>query len=407
MEANVSIYLDELRPKKNGRCSVKIKVTFNRKRKYYSTGIEVNPEEFERITNGKRKTPEQREYYTKLIHFLDKANTIIDKLPIFSFSAFEESFLEQRNTKSNVSFEFDKYIQSLKDEDRIGTAVSYECAKNSLMAFNKNLTFAEVTPKMLKKYHKWMLDNGKSKTTIGIYLRSLRTIYNLQNIDKSVYPFGLKKYEIPKGENKKKALTIDEVSKIYQYDAGSGSTKEMAKDYWIFLYLCNGMNVKDFCLLKWENIDFERKMLKYKRAKTERSNKEDKEISVALKPEAIEIIKKWGQVSISKEMYVFPHIHQNITPTQKRAIYQQLTKTINKYIKRICKEVGINKNVTSYFARHSFATILKNSGAGVEFISELLGHSSVAITSSYLDSFEDKQIQEKTDVLTVGFSKTN
>ncbi len=89
----------------------------------------------------------------------------------------------------------------------------------------------------------------------------------------------------------------------------------------------------------------------------------------------------------------------------KRKVYQQLTKTINKYVKRVAKEVGIDKNVTSYFARHSFATVLKRSGTGVELISELLGHSSVNITESYLDSFEKEHIQKETDVLTQGFKK--
>ena len=116
-----------------------------------------------------------------------------------------------------------------------------------------------------------MLTNGNSISTVGIYLRSLRAIYNVQNIDKSVYPFGKgkNKYSIPTSKNTKKALAIEEIAKIYHYKAEPNSTKEMAKDYWIFLYLCNGMNVKDFCLLKWENIESD--MLVYKRAKTERS----------------------------------------------------------------------------------------------------------------------------------------
>ena len=252
-----------------------------------------------------------------------------------------------------------------------------------------------------------MLDKGNSISTVGIYLRSLRAIYNLQKIDRSVYPFGKgsDKYIIPTSKNIKKALTIEEIGKIYSYQATPNSTKEMAKDYWIFLYLCNGMNVKDFSLLKWSNIDD--KMLTYKRSKTERSQKEQKHISVALKPESLAIIKKWGQPNIDTNAFIFPHLNEKMNPTQKRATYQQLTKTINKYVKQIAKEVGINKNITTYFARHSFATVLKRSGAKIEMISELLGHSNVNVTESYLDSFENDQIQEQTDVLTAGFSAAN
>lgn len=408
-KAEASIYFDNLRPKKNEKCSVKIRVTFIGKRKYFSTGVELKPEDFENAMStekGTHKNAEQKDAYTKINKCLTKAVEVIKILePVFTFSAFEESYLEQRNTRSSVSFAFDKYIEQLKNEERIGTAASYECAKRSISEFRKDLTFAEVTPALLKQYESKMLKAGKSLTTVGIYLRSFRAIFNLQNIDKSLYPFGdgKNKYSIPKGRNIKKALTIEEIAKIYNYEAPAGSTKEMAKDYWLFLYLCNGMNVKDFCLLKWGNI--EGQMLTYNRAKTERSRKESKSISVALKPETMEIIKKWGQPSIAKDAYIFPHLKAKISKEDERSIYKQLTKTLNKYTKQICSELKINDNVTTYFARHSFATVLKRSGAKIEMISELLGHSSVDVTENYLDSFEKEHIQKETDVLTAGFRK--
>jgi len=406
-KAEASIYLDNNRPKKSGKCSVKIRVTYNRKRKYFSTGIDLTPEDFEQTFFGKRKTTIQKDNKTKVEYFETKANDVINNLNVFSFDAFEQQFLDQRNTANSVSFAFEKYIDNLKVENRIGTAVSYECAKTSIEKFNKDLTFADVTPGFLKKYENWMLDQGNSISTVGIYLRSLRAIYNLQSIDKSVYPFGIgkNKYSIPTSKNTKKALTIAEIGKIYNYEAEPNTTKDMAKDYWLFLYLSNGMNVKDFCLLKWENIN--ENMLTYKRSKTERSQKESKTISVALKPESLEIIKKWGQPSINKDAYIFPHLNNKMNAEQKRATYQGLTKIINKYVNQIAKEVEINKNVTTYFARHSFATVLKRSGAKIEMISELLGHSSVGVTESYLDSFENEHIQKETDALTTGFKKAN
>jgi integrase len=62
---------------------------------------------------------------------------------------------------------------------------------------------------------------------------------------------------------------------------------------------------------------------------------------------------------------------------------------VNKYIKRIAKNVGIKENISTYSARHSFATVLKRSGINLSFISEALGHSNMKTTESYLDSFED------------------
>lgn len=404
-KAQAYIYLDELRPKKNGKCSAKIRVTYNRKRKYFSTGLFFEPKEYRQVMFGKRRNEKQKEDYIKLTHLYKKASEIIDKLNIFTFDLFKEMFLENRNVQDDISNAFQKHINELIQEDRLATASSYNYALKSIESFKPNLTFAEINKQFLEKYEREMLKQGKSKSTIGIYLRSLRAIYNQQNIDKTIYPFGQAKdkYTIPTSRNTKKALKLEEIAKIFNYQAESGSAKEMAKDYWIFLYLSNGMNVKDFCLLKHKNI--RGNILTYKRAKTIRSNKVEKTITVALKSETLEIIKKWGQPSINEEAYIFPHLKIGMTPEAIFTTSKQLNKTINKYMKQIAREVGISKEVTTYYARHSFATILKNSGTQVEMISELLGHSNVSVTENYLDSFEDEQIHKQTDVLTVGFIK--
>jgi integrase len=249
-----------------------------------------------------------------------------------------------------------------------------------------------------------MLDHGHSPTTVGIYLRSLRSVFNQQDIDRKLYPFGRGKYEIPTGRNIKKALTLEEISRIYNYKADPGSVEEMARDYWMFLYLCNGMNVKDFCSLKWENINGD--ILTYQREKTKRTVRESKKITVSLKPETWDIINRWGIRSVIPHSYIFPHYEIGMTATRKQEISQQLIKTINKYMKRIARNVGINKNVTTYVARHSFATVLKRSGTDIAMISDLLGHSNLGVTENYLDGFEDDQIKRQTDALTSFNKKT-
>ena len=76
-----------------------------------------------------------------------------------------------------------------------------------------------------------------------------------------------------------------------------------------------------------------------------------------------------------------------------------LTHLINDHIKAIAKSLNIQKSVTTYYARHSFTTILKNSGASTEFISEALGHSSLSTTKNYLAGFELDAIKSATDAL--------
>lgn len=402
--ASISVFIDKYHPQKDGNCSVTIRVTNRRKKQYYPTGISLRASDFERIMTAKRRNEADKELYNKIHSFENKALKAIEGLSVFTFTKFEDIYLENREAADSIAYGFDKYIKELKAEKRIGTAVSYEVAKASIEGFRKGLKYADITKAFLTQYENWMMEKNKSKTTVGIYLRSLRAIFNRASIDKSLYPFGQGKgkYSIPTGKNIKKALSLEEIGKIFHYVPQPGTSEAFAKDYWIFIYLCNGLNVKDLCLLKRKNI--EGNVLTYERAKTKRSKKENDIIKVSLKPEAKAIITKWGQPSINPETFIFPHLQKGMSAEKERQVIQQLTKIINKYMKRIAKSLEINKDVTTYFARHSFATVLRNSGASMEFISEALGHSDMKTTKSYLAGFEAETIHKTTDALTA-FSK--
>jgi integrase len=398
--ASAKAYIDKAHPKKDGKCSVYIRVISRRKHKSYKTGISLSAKEFDRAMTAKRRTTQETKHQRKIQSFEKKANDVIETLPFFTFPKFEELYLSNRDVVNNIASAFEQYITELREQERIGTAESYEVAKNSIEKFKAGLKFADITPRLLTNYENWMLKQGRSKSTIGIYLRSLRALFNRANIDRSIYPFGegKGKYSIPTSRNIKKALTLEEIAKLFYYKAKKGTPEQMAKDYWIFIYLCNGLNVKDLCLLKQKNIDGD--ILRYERSKTIRSKKQSEEIIISLKPEAKAIIKRWGVKNIYPEAYVFPHLEKEMTAVRQRDIVKQVTANINKYIKRIAKEVGIKKPVTTYYARHSFATILRNSGATTEFISEALGHSDLKTTKSYLAGFETDKIHQTTDALT-------
>jgi integrase len=398
-----SIYFDRYHLSKDGTAAVTIRVSHRQIRRYYAAGYTFTPTEFDRVMNALRRTKRESDVHKDLQYQLNKALQVIEALPLFTFEKFEEMYLTNKEAADTVNFAFGKYIEQLRAENRIGTAVSYECAQRSIESFKPGLKMADVNRTLLLNYENWMLKNSKTLTTVGIYMRSLRTIFNRSKIDRGLYPFGdgKDKYSIPTGRNIKKALSPADVAKIYHYQPEPNSTEEMARDYWVFMYLCNGMNVKDFCLLKWENIkgDF----IEYQRAKTERTKRDGKKISVSLKAETQAIISKWGQKSVNRNAFVFPHLQPGLTAVREREIYQQLTKIINKYMKRIAKKLEIDCEITTYYARHSFATILKNAGVSTEFISEALGHSDVKVTANYLDGFEKEQIHKQTDVLTAGF----
>jgi integrase/recombinase XerD len=412
--ASVAIILEKRFPHKDGTFPVKLRVTHNRKQKYYSIGTSLSEEDYQKLFTEKPRKP-IRELRDKILGEEKKALSIIEKLPDFDFQKFEKQILILKDDTNNIFHYYTEYIKLLTRDGRAGNSSSYECSQNSLKAFIKKdkFPFNEVTVDFLKSYEKWMLKEsisptgellkGKSLTTVGIYLRSLRTLYNLAVRDGIVkaefYPFGKGKYQIPAGRNVKKALTLSDIEKIFNYPTIPGTGEARAKDLWIMSYLCNGINIKDIARLKYKNIDGE--TIVFNRAKTEfTSRKNPKSIVAILTPIVGRIIDTWGTKSNDPDDYVFSILEKSITPKQELARIKQATKTINKYVKRVAKAAGIEKNVTTYTARHSYATVLKRAGVSTEFISESLGHSDLKTTESYLASFEDSVKKQHAAALT-------
>lgn len=394
--------LDTRRAKQDGSFPVKLRITFERKQQYYPTPYDITKTEFERVMFSKRLNDAEKSLKKSIAAFENKAIDIIEVLPVFTWKAFEKHYLTNRGAKDTINLAFADYAKDLRDNDRIGTAVSYECAQSSLNKFSPGARFADVTTDFLRKYEKWMLNAGSSVTTVGIYLRSLRTLFNNAigegMLSKEYYPFGKKKYEIPTGNNTKKALTLKDIAAIYFFKPETGTTADMAKDYWLFMYLCNGINVKDMCLLKYENIKGE--VLEFQRAKTTRTKRKVEPIRVSLADDAKDIINKWGNSRNDGSTYIFPVLTRGITAVRERQLIQQLTGVINDHMKAITGILGIDTDCTTYAARHSFATILQRSGASTEFISEALGHANVKTTQSYLAGFEDESKKETVKALT-------
>lgn len=100
------------------------------------------------------------------------------------------------------------------------------------------------------------------------------------------------------------------------------------------------------------------------------------------------IIDKWGNPSTLPDDFVFGILQGTETSKVEVSRIKQFTKTVNKHTKRIGINLGIEVKLTTYAARHTFATVLKRSGASPEFISENLGHKYLKITENYLSSFE-------------------
>jgi integrase len=215
-----------------------------------------------------------------------------------------------------------------------------------------------------------------------MYVLDLRAVMNEAilsgSLDSSFYPFGRGKYEVPSGEARKLALPLHTIKQVFYYEADAITSKY--RDLWMFSYLCNGANFNDILRLKFKNINGNE--ISFLRGKTINTLKKKKSIVVFLTDEMRESIRKIGNPVQLPDNHIFPYLTNCKSPEDEYKMINDVIKRANIHMKRISDALKIPK-ITTYTARHSYATVLKRSGANIAFISKSLGHSDLKTTENY------------------------
>jgi integrase len=357
---------DELYP-------ITFRITFDRVQRRYKSGIKLTEKQWETInTKGLKQTREE------IQKGLDDLKAIIKDIKPFSFVVFNKKLGKGKTNLLLEAFEFK--VKELTKAGRIGTAEYYNSSSKMIKKFaHPGVKISDVTVDWLQRFEAWMTEKKKSVTTIAMYQRAVRSIFNeySEGLD---YPF--KDYEIPESSGRKIALNLEQIGKIASAPLIT-ETEKRCRDLWLFSYLCNGINFADLLRLRYSDISGDE--IRWDRKKTFRE-KRDKSKTVAFYlPEMDEIVKHWGNPERQPDQFIFPFLHAKVTPTQEKRITTNVTRLINKKMKELGKRLGIG-SVTTYTARHSFATIMMQSGVSVAFISKALSHSSIATTQAYLGS---------------------
>lgn len=413
MHVNISIVLDKRRAKDNGKFPIKLRVynSTTQRVKLYTVDIDLTDKDFKKIwinPENKNLRGVNSELNIKLKSIETRANKEAKGMTVFDFDRFETKFFRKSSDKNNVKYHFNLVINENLKNEKIATAESYKYTLNSLSTFidrnNKkeqptkidSLTFNVITVDWLNDYENFMLAEGKSYTTIGIYTRTLKVIFNnairVNDISNDIYPFGRKKdklFQIPKSKKVKKALNSRQLRILFDADA-ENENEQQAKDFWFFSYASNGMNFKDIALLKHSDIKEDR--FSYYRAKTFDKTAEKSKITIYITDFTRSIIVKHGNKN--NFGYVFNIINSKDTSEKQYKKIKNFTRLVNDHIKRIAKRNDLPGEISTYWARHSFATNSMRKGVSIEFISDALNHSNLGVTKNYLDGFEDEAKKE-------------
>ncbi|MBI2285142.1 MAG: site-specific integrase [Bacteroidetes bacterium] len=446
MEITIARVLDKRHMRKKDKTyRLAIRVTYDRTPVPFPLDLYATEDDFKKFAQPKigKELAVVRE---KLVEAETRAREIIRNLGTFTFQAFREEFYREKlalkkrkpsrrtarqleqvtaastskfplpNTKegrnrkygqkkfdrirSNINFvemgpvamAFGEYIKVLESQDRIGTCENYFSGLRSLLTFRPNLRFEDISPAFLYAYEKWMLSKNNSYTTIGIYVRVLRAIFNIEiqdgRLSPKYYPFGKRKYVIPNGANVKKALDLGDIKKIYDYVPDPANANEgYARDIWLFGYYSNGINSKDIACLKFRNIDDGFIILNREKTKFSTRTK-PRNIVIYINEDMQVIMDRWGNQDKAAGNYIFPVLSEGISAHRQYELVQGFTGIINDWMRVIAQKIGINKKVTTMAWRHTYATIMKKSGASTEYIQEAFGHTNVRTTENYLDSFD-------------------
>jgi integrase/recombinase XerD len=422
---SISVYtLCDLRRKReqDETAPIRLVVKFNGKQKIWGLGIRLTKADYAATRKpfiGGNYTDDRKKELTEIKDKIDDANKrarkIVEKMPVFTYEEFERRMFGTRRDTLFTALE--AKISDLLKQERVGNASTYQCTLNTLKIFRKgireregrsvkiiggeDIPLTDVSVYFLRDFEQWYLkQTGKnnkpySPTSVGIYTRNIRVLLN-DAVSEGIIaadsmPIGKKKYRIPGSKKRKLALKIDEVAKIMYVDLLKDSEDERFRDLWIFSYLSAGMNTTDIANLRYEDLDTEK--ITYIRHKTAYKKLEAPSfITVPLTVEIARLIDRWGNKPALPSTYIFPILKQGMSAVEERHAIMAATRSTNHYIKKIAQALSLTGGVSFYTARHSFSTIMKNSGVSVQAISEALGHSSLTVTQSYLKDFE---IEEK------------
>ncbi|MFD0993209.1 tyrosine-type recombinase/integrase [Tenacibaculum geojense] len=407
--ARISIVLDTRRKKLNGVYPVKVRVYHKatQKTRLYSLGIDLNKDDFEDIWKKRDSVRGRKKKIRRLFQEAEnRANDLIDEMDVFDFDIFEMKYFRKSTDKNSVKYHFERIIQGKKELNKINTADSYKYTIASLKEYSEEyaknnvgiekLTFNHITVDWLKGYEKSMLERGKSINSVGIYLRTLKAVFgyavDCKDISEDIIPFGSAKkgkYQIPKETKVKKALTSLQLKTFFDAEVLNDSEQE-AKDFWFFSYFSNGMNFKDILLLKHSDLDSEK--FSYYRAKTIDRLAEKQAINVYLNDFTKQVISKYANKNKNGYLFNIVSLKDDVNESHKKV--KNFTRKVNTYIKRIAKRNGLPNDISTYWARHSFATNSIRKGASMEFMMETLNHSSLDVTKKYFAGFEDETKKE-------------
>jgi len=260
-----------------------------------------------------------------------------------------------------------------------GTARNYMRAWSSFGKYisETGSSDRQVSGRLISGYSRWLDARGCSLNTISFYMRILRAVWNANHIKTD--PF--EDVYTGVGQTRKRAMSPELVHELCRLSL-SDPALELSRDIFIFSIAMRGMSFVDIAFLRWK--DLRGDILTYVRRKT------GTQLSVKLESVAMDIIMRWKRRNKS---YIFPIINAEYGSSKAYHEYEIALRNHNEHLKHLGAMVGF-LDLSSYCARHTWATTAQNCNVPLTLISKGMGHSSENTTRIYLGSFDNNLLDK-------------
>ena len=282
--------------------------------------------------------------------------------------------------------------RGLQVEGNFGTAHVYRSSLNAIIAYRgkDDFAFNEVTSEWLKGFEVYLRSRGCSWNTVSTYLRTFRAVYNRAvDLHRAPYvPHLFRSVYTGTRADHKRALSDEDMKKVFadlSRSSGVSLRLRRAQEFFILMFLLRGIPFVDLAYLR--KSDLRDNVITYRRRKTGRS------LSVTLTSEAMILIKKYMNRDPSSP-YLFSFLKGSEGTKEAYREYQLALRSFNQRLMLLGELLGLGDKLSSYTARHTWATTAYYCEIHPGIISEAMGHSSITVTETYLKPFQDKKIDE-------------
>lgn len=315
-------------------------------------------------------------------------NRLTERNIPFSTNDIITAFQRQADEQSLFNF-MENVITQLKQIGKLRTAETYTATLRSFMRFRNDtdVLLDDITPELIEMYEAYLQNNGVVRNTSSFYMRILRAVYNRaveKEFVKQRNPF--KNVYTGVDKTAKRALPLPAIRRIKNLDLTRLPKLEFARDMFLFSFYTRGMSFIDMAFLK--KTDLQNGYLKYRRRKTKQ------QLFIRWEKCMQEILDKYNA---PESPYLLPII--KVAEQNERKQYGNALREVNNKLKEIAKTICLPIPLSTYVARHSWASIARSKNIPISVISEGMGHDSEMTTQIYLSSLDSSAIDHANSLI--------